>query len=75
MVVDGWRCLADASDLLSLRDLLSGFPTSTVFSIAERAFLEVIGANFVGCNASSPLPFVTIFIRTRCLELKCFDPQ
>lgn len=56
MTVDCWNYLMDATDLPSLRGLFNNLSPLTVLSIAEKAFREVIAANFVGCIASSRLP-------------------
>ncbi|KAK5968466.1 hypothetical protein GCK32_002982 [Trichostrongylus colubriformis] len=51
-----WERLASAQDISSLRGLLSELPRDDVLMLAQKAFNEVIGANFVGCSASSSPP-------------------
>lgn len=48
MTKDPWLTIVSAQDLPTLRQLLSELPHEVVLSIAEKAFREVICANFAG---------------------------
>ncbi|WKX98831.1 hypothetical protein Q1695_014036 [Nippostrongylus brasiliensis] len=48
-----WHKVAQTQSLSCLRGLLSELPSDDVCLLAEKCLKEVIGANFVGCVASS----------------------
>ncbi|KAK6054083.1 tetratricopeptide repeat protein [Cooperia oncophora] len=53
MTKELWGRLAAAQDIPSLHGLLSELPNDDVLLLAQKAFNDVIGANFTGCNAST----------------------
>ncbi|EYC28393.1 hypothetical protein Y032_0007g3201 [Ancylostoma ceylanicum] len=75
MTEDPWVTLASAGDLLTLRQLLNDLPHEVVLRIAEKAFHEVICANFAGGCVSSPLPsFLTTEFAVSELKFDLNEP-